>query len=231
MKLRLLAFAFLLSAPALAAIDPNLTAVALKDGGAGWELVDKGKEMVLYEREVPGSDVIAFKGVGVLEAPLARVASIILDVEHAHEWVDSMEESKLLKRLSPLEYVAYSHIGTPFVMKDREFVSHVQMEIDPASKSFSLTYKMVDDESAPKTSYIRGQLIHSRFLLQSLDGGKRTSLLAEVHADPRGSVPKWIVNLFQRAWPKNTFKGIQKQLEKRKEVPPAFADVISKLNF
>ena len=48
---------------------------------------------------------------------------------------------------------------------------------------------------------------------------------------PRGSVPKWIVNMFQRAWPKDTFKGIKKQLEKRGEVPTAFADVIAKLNF
>jgi hypothetical protein len=232
MTMRFLAVAILLmSGSLLASVDPKATTVSLEQGGKGWELVDQGNEMVLYEREVPGSDVIAFKGEGILDAPIARVASVILDNEHAHEWVDSLEESKIVRRISPTEYVEYNHIGTPFVMKDRDFVSRVKMEIDAAARTLSLVYQSADDPAAPKTDNIRGELKHCRFLLRSLDGGKRTSLLAEVHADPRGSVPKWIVNMFQRAWPKDTFKGIKKQLEKRSEIPTAFADVIAKLTF
>src|SRR5262249_30983530 len=123
-------------------------------------------------------------------------------------------------------------IGTPFVMKDRDFVAHVWMEVDKKAKTLVLRYRSEDDPAAPKTDNVRGDLINSRFVLTSLEGGKKTSLLAEIHADPKGSVPKWIVNLFQKSWPSDTFEGIRKQLTKPSiGVPAEFANVISQLQF
>ncbi len=39
-------------------------------------------------------------------------------------------------------------------------------------------------------------------------------MIVEIHADPKGSVPKWLVNLFQKGWPRNTIEGIRKQAAK-----------------
>src|SRR5207237_1192006 len=86
--------------------------------------------------------------------------------------------------------------------------------VNKKAKTLALRYRSENDPAAPNTGYVRGELINSRFVLTSLEGGTKTSLLAEIHADPKGSVPKWIVNMFQRSWPKDTFSGIKKQLEK-----------------
>jgi len=228
-KVIFLATGILLSVSFAAAASPE----PVKAPTDGWKLVKKDDTLELYEREVPGSDVIAFRGEGLLEAPIARVASVLLDDPHATEWVDSLEESKVLRKISPLEFIEYNHIGTPFIMKDRDFVTDVKIEIDPKAKQVSLRYKSVDDPSGPQTSYVRGDLIDSLFLMKSLEDGKKTSLRAEIHCDPKGSVPKWIVNFFQRSWPADTFSGIRKQLQKpdRGAPPAAFADVISQLKF
>jgi hypothetical protein len=223
---------FIASAGASVETQGPAMMAAPEDSAENWQLVKKDGTMVLYERDVPGSPVIAFRGEGVLDAPIARVASVLLDNAHAPEWVDSLEESRLLRRIGPMEYIEYNHIGTPFVMKDRDFVAHVKIEIDPKAHTLALKYKSVDDPSAPATSNIRGELINSEFTLTSLEGGKKTSLRAEIHADPKGSVPKWIVNMFQRSWPRDTFKGIQKQLTKSGiPIPSEFANVISQLKF
>jgi hypothetical protein len=206
-------------------------AAANIEPAVGWKLVKQDEKLVLYERDVPGSDVIAFRGEGLLEAPIAQVAAVLLDDPHAPEWVDSLEESRVLRHIGPMEFIEYNHIGTPFIMKDRDFVTDVKMEIDPKARTMALRYKSVDDPSSPQTSYVRGDLIDSLFLMTSVDG-KKTTLRAEIHCDPKGSVPKWIVNLFQRSWPSDTFDGIRKQLKKPGLGTPAeFKDVISQLNF
>jgi hypothetical protein len=205
-------------------VDPNIE--------KGWELVKREKDLVLYQKEVPGSDVVAFRGEGTLEAPIARVASVLLDGARAPEWVGNLVESRLLRRVSPFEFVEYDHIGTPFVMKDRDFVARAKMEVDAKNRMLTLDYKSVEDPAAPTTSYVRGDLIRSQFQLTSLEDGSKTQLIAELHADPKGSVPKWIVNFFQRSWPSDTFRGIQNQLRKPDiQVPATFADVISLLKF
>src|SRR5258708_6325610 len=118
----------------------------------------------------------------------------------------------MVRRINPLEYIEYNHIGTPFVMKDRDFVNRVTIEILPGDKKVNISYKSINDPAAPETRYVRGELINSRFIMTSIENGKKTMLMAEIHADPKGSVPKWIVNLFQKSWPRDTFKGIQDQL-------------------
>jgi hypothetical protein len=37
----------------------------------------------------------------------------------------------------------------------------------------------------------------------------------DVHCDPRGSIPTWIVNYFQKDWPRTTFKNLRTQVAKR----------------
>jgi len=48
----------------------------------------------------------------------------------------------------------------------------------------------------------------------AIDGGKKTRVLAEVLADPKGSVAKWIVNMFQKGWPHNTITSLRAQVKK-----------------
>ena len=71
-----------------------------------------------------------------------------------------------------------------------------------------------DDSGAPKTDYVRGEFTYGTFTLTSIEGGKKTRVLAEVLADPKGSVAKWIVNLFQKDWPHKTIESLRKQVAK-----------------
>ena len=35
-----------------------------------------------------------------------------------------------------------------------------------------------------------------------------TKMAVEILVDPMGSVPKWLVNIFQKDWPRNTLKSL-----------------------
>jgi START domain len=128
--------------------------------------------------------------------------------------MDSVVEARILRKVSDTEYIMYSHLGTPPTMKDREFVMDVTLAVNVPAQSVTVTMRSVDDPAAPKTGYVRAILTDSVFVLTPAAGGNGTHVVAEIHCDPKGSVPSWIVNLFQRGWGYNTIKSLRKQVAK-----------------
>lgn len=192
-----------------------------------WKLWNTSRDIQVYRRTVPGTDVVAFKGVGTIDAPVWRIASILLDTRRAPEWADSLKESRVVRRLGPDDYIEYNHLGMPLVVKDRDFVSEVRIEIDSDAKTFALVYRPADDPSAPATRNVRGEILAGRFEAVAIDEGRRTRLTAELQADPKGLLPTWIVNLFQRNWPVTTFEHLRAQAAKLDIAMPAeFRDVL-----
>ncbi len=179
-----------------------------------WEKIGDDDGVAVFRREVPGSPLVAFKGEGIVNASILRVASVLVDSTRATEWIDSLKEARVLRQVSETETIHYDHVGTPIVMKDRDFVSDCKLEFEPAKKIVALKIQAVNDASAPTTSYVRGELLHSSFVLTSIEHGTKTRVVAEMHADPKGSVAKWIVNLFQKKWPHNTITSLRAQVAK-----------------
>ncbi len=141
----------------------------------GWEKIKDADGVVAYARNVPGSSLLAFKGEGFVDAPPMTVAWAFLDTERAPEWIADLVSSSVVRWLSPNEYVEYNHLHTPFVMKDRDFVSKVTLTMDRSTHQFTIAYGATqDDTGAPRTDYVRGEIKNSRFILSPVDGGRRT---------------------------------------------------------
>jgi START domain-containing protein len=202
--------------------------VALPVRAQDWKLIGTEQGVEFYRRELPGSHITAFKGKGTVEAPLWKVASILLDTGRANEWVSSLKESRVVRRLGPARYIEYNRVGGPFIMKDRDFVSDVRIEVDAQAKTFALVYQPTGDAAAPPTRYVRGEILAGLFHARSLETAGTTELTAEVQCDPKGIIPAWVVNFFQKSWPIQTFQGIRAQAAKEDITTPVdFADVIA----
>lgn len=194
----------------------------------GWSLVTSDRGVEVYRRTIAGSGVVAFKGVGAIDAPLWKVASILLDTKRAPEWADSLKESRVVRRLGPNGYVEYNHLGMPFIVHDREFVSDVTIEVNPAARTFALVYRPTMKTVPTSPHLVRGEILAGRFEAASIEQGRRTQLTAELQADPKGLLPAWLVNIFQRSWPVTTFERLRAQAQKADIVmPPEFADVLA----
>ncbi len=180
-----------------------------------WEKFDEEDGIAVFRREIPGSPIVALRGEGLVSAPILRVGSVLVDSARAPEWIDSLEEVKILRTISDSERVEWNHFSTPFVLADRDFVFKSKLEIKPASKQLLMTTVSVQDAAAPKTDYVRGHIQYAIFLLTLVNGGKATRVLAEAQCDPKGSVAKWIVNLFQKGWPHNTLEALRVQVAKK----------------
>jgi hypothetical protein len=183
-------------------------------GVEGWERIRTEDGILVSKKEVSGSPFVAFRGEGDVSAPVLSVASVLVDVPREQEWMDSIVEARILRKVSDTEYIMYSHLGTPPTMSDRDFVMDVTLTVNAPAQSVTVKMRSVDDSSAPKTGYVRAILTDSTFVLTPSADGKSTHVVAEIHCDPKGSIASWIVNLFQRGWGYNTIKSLRKQVVK-----------------
>lgn len=183
-----------------------------------WKKCSAAEGLSLYWSKIEGSQVIAFRGEGIVDAPIEKVASIIIDTTRSTEWIDSLVSSKVVREISPTEFIEYDHAGIPFpfdtLMADRDFVSHVTVTADPQAKRVVVTYKRAEDDLAPPLKkYVRGTMI-CEFKMVPMSLSDETYVEAEIHCDPKGGVPKWMVNFFQQGWPQTTFERLRKQAQK-----------------
>jgi len=180
-----------------------------------WQSVDITADGIqIFRKEGSSSGLIAFRGIGVVEAPLPLVATVIFDTDRRLEWVEGLVDSRILRWEDRENFIEYDHIEMPFFMNERDFVSKITMSTDPHKKQMVFRYRSSDDPSAPRTDYIRGEVIDMTFVLSSIDKDKATRIDAAFLGDPKGWIPKWLVNYFLEDWPKRTFRNLRKEVLK-----------------
>src|ERR1700678_2541956 len=120
-------------------VTPSPTAVvSLSDSVVKWNQCSNDNGLTTYWANVQGSQVIAFRGEGIVDAPMEKVASIIIDTTRGAEWINSLVLSKVVRNISDTEFIEYDHVGIPFpfdqVISDRDFVSDVNIRFDPKTQ-------------------------------------------------------------------------------------------------
>jgi hypothetical protein len=191
-----------------------------------WQSVDTTDDGIEIFRKEADDRLVAFRGVGVVEAPLPLVATVIFDTNRRKEWIEGLVDSTIIRWGGKDNFVEYDHIDMPLFFTDRDFVSKITMSFDLSGK-ITFHYQPADDPSAPRTSYIRGELLDTTFILSSIDNGKKTQVDAEFLSDPKGWIPKWLVNFFVKDWPKKTFRNLRKEVLKSDlSVDPRFSKLL-----
>jgi hypothetical protein len=161
---------------------------------------------------VPGSSIYSFRAESELDAPMVRVMSVLLDADRVDEWIDRLAESRVHRWIrAPIEYVQYTRFDAPWPVTDRVFLSRVLISIDPRSHDTVIEYHNTKEEP-PEGRWLRGYAGGSYYELKPLDGGDRTALLAVGVADPRGSIPVWLVNWIGASWAHDTVMALRAQL-------------------
>jgi len=177
-----------------------------------WQLVTDDNGIQVYTLETPGTNIVKAKATTVLRFPIIKLKETLDDIEHRHEWIPFLMVSKPLTDYVNNQRIEYSHFYGPWPASDRDFVYEIKLLTQTKDR---LVYKMqsVTTQLMPVTNdKVRANLIESIYTLTALDA---TSTQVELifHADPRGWVPNWIINIIQRALPYKIMKNLTTRLE------------------
>jgi hypothetical protein len=179
---------------------------------ATWEKIDDEHGIEVFRRNLPDTPLHAFKGRGLIDAPMGKLIWVMGDNVHRTQWVDRLKKSVILEQEDAYSSIVYQHFGTPALVAERDFVYRARAR-SRADGSAVLEIGSVVHPKAPPTIGVRGELRDSSYAF--IPQGPNTTLVeVVVVTDPKGSLPKWAVNLVQKSWPMNTLLALREQVKK-----------------
>jgi len=180
--------------------------------GNKWKLIKNENEIRVYILENNSSDIVKAKARTIVNSPINKIKSMLDDISHRHEWIPYLKNSIALSEYKNNIRIEYSHFSAPWPASDRDFVYQIELM---SKSNKQLVYKMHSTESSSmpeNKNRIRAELYESIYTLTALN--KETTVVDLVfHADPKGWLPNWIINIVQRVLPYKILRNLKARLK------------------
>ena len=182
-----------------------------------WKEINNKDGIVVHYKPITGSNIFAFRGQAIVPASVAKVCKVLDDNDGRLEWVDMIIKSVELERSNEHQVTYYTAFKPPFPVVKRDYVVKAEWTCFPNDKLVVLDMASTEHRNAPPTVGVRANLESSRYLMQDMGNGS-TDVTVEIHTDPKGKLPKAIVNLIQREWPYKTLRDLRKFVAKAPDI-------------
>ena len=170
---------------------------ASSNDDAGWKEVKNHSGIKVYTRNVPGSDIDEFKGVGVVDARLEVLASILRDVSASQYWMANTEHAEEIKKLEGEGMIVLNITRLPWPLKLREALVRITVRMDYSKGYANIDMQGINDPDLKPVSgnYVRMRYVHASVILEYIDR-EHTRVTYTARIDPGGNIPVNIANLF-----------------------------------
>ena len=176
-----------------------------------WKLIKDENGIKVYIFKTKDSDIVKAKTQTIIKAPISQVRATLDDIKHRHEWIPFLIKSTALSQYKNNKRIEYSHFYGPWPASDRDFVYQIELISESDQQ---LVYKMhsIDSDLKPEdVNKIRADLYESIYSLTALDS-ETTSVELVFHANPKGWLPNWIINIIQRVLPFKILRNLKDRL-------------------
>lgn len=157
-----------------------------------------------------------FRAEGVIKANIFELMAVIADVSRRHEWMNSLEVSKVIEGDLESSASLYEKYNFPWPTLDRDTVTKATTSIN--YKTFEVSSKFSNSKHSdypPVEGIVR---------IPKLEGGLYFKRVSNQETYTRntfcvnfgGDLPKWLVNAVGEKMPAETLLDLQKQVLKTK---------------
>ncbi|MEO6953091.1 MAG: START domain-containing protein [Polyangia bacterium] len=190
-----------------------------------WKPVRSDDQIVVQRRHVDGSSLDEFRGVGLVEAPIAAVLALMDDAAHRTEWLGNSVANVRIEQNGRYDEIFYTRTGAPWPVSDRDAVVAAHLTLDSTAHEARIDMHSVTHSAwPPQKGVVRMPSMTGHWSFRPEHEGAWTRIEYEVHADPGGRLPDWVVNLATRKLPHDTILGLRKQL-RRRQYPDAQREI------
>ncbi len=205
-----------------AAAAVSLSMASMADVGP-WELEahDKDKDIKVFTRTVGESPLKEFKGVTNIKADVNAFVALLKDPDVATEWMHNVVEFNVIESPSDTENVVYTVNHTPWPVTNRDAYIRSVMSAN-ASGVVTSTIKAEPEFAELNDDYIRMPQILGAWTFSPKEEGM-VEVTYQVHANPGGSLPDWLVNAIVVETPLETLSNLQEVITNEKYQNQTFA--------
>ena len=196
----------------------------------GWKKHPSKRGYSVYTREESNSDIVGIRVEGVVNAPIESILSNMRLVEGSEKWTPALRKKVTIKNTSDLEAITYTLNKMPWPLWDRELILHNILKLDKEKKLLYVLSKSVhkDYPNYPKEKEtIMADIRYSNMGFRPI-GPNKTFIELTAFVDPKGSIPAWMVNFYQKKWPIKFLTAIEKRANVHK--PPLLPGIQAMLD-
>lgn len=159
---------------------------------ADWQLDRREAGIDVYTRSVRGSPIKAFRGTTEIARGVDGVLALLGDADGYVRWFPSCSESRLLSRNGSESY-RYTVLEMPWPVADRDQVLRAVARRSPGTGVVEIDLFAAPDELPETPGRVRVRRARGHWRLEPVGAG-RTRVTFDMHLEPGGDLPHWLVN-------------------------------------
>ncbi len=196
-------------------VTPFAWALDVKSPGPDWTEAKRSSELVIFIKDVEeGRRIMA---VAEVDAPPEIVFNVVSDFDNYRDFMPYVEESRVLSRTSDSELLSYQRIAPPFVSERDYPLKFTLTRGTPVNGGVFKTEWSVSPKTLPKVKgIVRITLNDGSWLMEPLDGGKRTHLTYTLLTHPGGLIPNFVANLSNTVAIPKLYAAVKKRSAEKK---------------
>ncbi len=189
-----------------------------------WKRVKEGEGIQIFLSKTPESGFQTFRGVAILETSIETILTLFGDIQAHTQLLFRCTHSSLLKEISSCEYITYYVLDAPWPVMDRDSVNYIRVLDDPASSEVTITMKEYQGFLSAQPNRVRVSNFEGFWRLKPLNGGN-VEVTLQLHVDPGGWLPAWIINRAVEVFPYKTLCNLKNMVKL-----PKYLNVTSRFN-
>lgn len=182
-------------------------------GQYNWELSKVKDGISVYQSAVKYSNYKSIKVECTLEGNYDKLIKVLNNVTGQKEWVYNNKTSYIIKRVNQHELYYYSETSLPWPMSNRDAIVHLKMDKDSLNRFLNIIAVSVPDYIAEKSGKVRVTRSTVSWNV-TMPTTKTLRIIYIFEADPGGSIPGWVANMFADKGPYESFKKLAGILKK-----------------
>lgn len=200
---------------AVISVIPFAWALDVKSPGPDWTEAKRSSELVIFIKDVDeGRRIMA---VAEVNAPPEVIFNVVSDFDNYPDFMPYVKESRVLSRRSDSELTSYQRIAPPFVSERDYPLKFTLTRGTPANGGVFKTEWSVIPKTLPEVNgVVRITLNDGSWLIEPLDGGKRTRLTYTLLTHPGGLIPDFVANLSNTVAIPKLFAAVKKRAAEKK---------------
>ena len=173
-----------------------------------WELKKDSDSIKVFTRSVSKSPVKEYKAVAKVGANAEDILAMLRNVPAYTEWIEDVVYTKTVSS-SEDQMSFYYQMSLPWPAKDRDLC--LDMQITRVDEAITVNLTSNPDLVPIDDDFVRILLVEGQWVIRAIDD-ENSLVEQQFLADPEGSLPKWIINMFVVDSPYQTMKNMRAYL-------------------
>jgi hypothetical protein len=175
----------------------------------GWELATQKQGIKVFVKSEPGSKVKALKVNCELDATVAQVVALLLDIPATVTWMPNTKTCFITRQISAGELYYYTEVNLPWPLNNRDFMTHLRVLQDTITKAVIIDAPAVPEPMVSRKGIVRIRQSKGRWFIKPLYND-HVQLEYQLMVDPGGFIPAPVINYFATDAAVDVIKNMQK---------------------